>query len=71
MKIQYFPDTDTLYIDLANRPSTESEAISESLIVDLDSGGKPVGITIEQYSQTADSTAIETILPALTASIAA
>lgn len=71
MKIQYFPDTDTLYIDLANRPSTESEAISESLIVDLDSEGKPVGITIEQYSQTADSTAIETILPALTASIAA
>ena len=71
MKIQYFPDTDTLYIDLADRPSTESEVISESLIVDLDGDGKPVGITIEHYSQTADSTAIETILPALTASIAA
>ena len=71
MKIQYFPDTDTLYIDLADRPSTESEVISESLVVDLDKDGKPVGITIEHYSQTADSTAIETILPALTASIAA
>ena len=71
MKIQYFPDTDTLYIDLADRPSAESEVISESLIVDLDRDGKPVGITIEHYSQTADSTAIETILPALTASVAA
>lgn len=71
MKIQYFPDTDTLYIDLANRPSTESEVISESIVVDLDEDGKPVGITIEHYSQTADSTAIETILPALTASVAA
>lgn len=71
MKIQYFPDTDTLYIDLANRPSTESEVISESIVVDLDGDGKPVGITIEHYSQTADSTAIETILPALTASVAA
>ena len=71
MKIQYFPDTDTLYIDLADRPSTESEVISESLVVDLDRDGKPVGITIEHYSQTADSTAIETILPALTASVAA
>ena len=70
MKIQYFPDTDTLYIDLANRPSTESEVISESIVVDLDGDGKPVGITIEHYSQTADSTAIETILPALTASVA-
>ncbi len=71
MKIQYFPDTDTLYIDLANRPSFNSEVISETLTVDLDGDGKPVGITIEHYSQTADSTAIETILPALTASIAA
>ncbi|KPQ32122.1 MAG: Uncharacterized protein YuzE [Phormidesmis priestleyi Ana] len=71
MKIQYFPDTDTLYIDLADRPSTESEVISESIIVALDRAGKPVGITIEHYSQTADSTAIETILPAMTASIAA
>ena len=70
MKIQYFPDTDTLYIGLANRSSTASEVISESIIVDLDADGKPVGITIEHYSQTADSTAIETILPALTASVA-
>ena len=71
MKIQYFPDTDTLYIDLADRPSTESEVISESVVVDMDGDGKPVGITIEHYSQTADSTAIETILPALSTSVAA
>ena len=71
MKIQYFSDTDTLYIDLANRPSTESTVISESMIVDLDEAGKPVGITIEHYSQTAESTAIETVLPTLTATVAA
>ncbi len=65
MKIQYFPDTDTLYIDLASRPSTESEVINENLIVDLDDQGKPVGITIEHYSATVDSTAVETILPKL------
>ena len=71
MKIRYFSDTDTLYIDLANRPSTESEAISESLIVDFDDKGKPVGITIEDYSQTADSTTIETILSDLPQPVAA
>jgi uncharacterized protein YuzE len=65
MKIQYFPDTDTLYIDLAARPSTKSEVINESLIVDLDDQGQPVGITIEHYSATVDSTAIETIPPKL------
>ncbi len=71
MKIRYFSDTDTLYIGLADRPSTESEAISESIIVDFDDKGKPVGITIEAYSQTADSTAIETILSDLPQTVAA
>jgi len=70
MKIQYFPDTDTLYIDLADRPSVESEVVSESLIVDIDEKGKPVGITIEHYSQTADSTTIETFLPSLNSLVA-
>lgn len=71
MKIQYFSDTDTLYIDLSARPSVESEAINEDITVDLDEAGKPVGITIEHYSQTADSAAIETILPQLSSPIAA
>lgn len=65
MKIQYFSDTDTLYIDLADRRSTDSEAVNDNLVVDFDVAGKPVGITIEHYSQTADSMAIETVLPVL------
>ena len=67
MKIEYFPDTDTLYIDLADRPSATSEVINDNLIIDLDKGGKPVGITIEHYSATADSMKVETVLPQLTA----
>ena len=66
MQIQYFPDTDTLYINLADRPSVESEAIHENLVIDLDHQGVPIGITIEHYSSAVDSTAIETILPPLT-----
>jgi uncharacterized protein YuzE len=42
MKLTYFPDTDTLYIDLADRPSTESEVLNENLIIDLDNEGRPV-----------------------------
>jgi len=65
MQIQYFSDTDTLYINLADRPSVESEAIQENLVIDLDHQGVPVGITIEHYSSVVDSTAIETLLPPL------
>jgi len=63
MKLSYFPDTDTLYIDISDRPSVESEVINENLIIDLDSDGQPVGITLEHYSKTASSQAIEVDLP--------
>mgnify|MGYP006278389719 CR=1 FL=1 len=63
MKIQYFPDTDSLYIELADRVSSSSEAISDNLIVDFDAVGKPVGVTLEHYSQINDSRTIETLLP--------
>ena len=63
MKIRYFPDTDTLYIALAERDSSSSEAISDNLIVDFDAQGRPVGVTLEHYSLISDSTAIETLLP--------
>jgi uncharacterized protein YuzE len=32
MKLHYYPDTDSLYIDLAARPSTDSREIGEGLI---------------------------------------
>lgn len=63
MKLTYFPDTDTLYIDLADRPSTESEVVNDNLIIDLDSESRPVGITVEHYSQTVTTQAIEVNLP--------
>jgi uncharacterized protein YuzE len=48
---------------LADRASQSSEAITENLIVDYDDQDKPVGLTIEHYSQVADSPAIETVFP--------
>ena len=63
MKIRYVPDTATLYIALAERDSSSSEAINDNLIVDFDGQGRPVGVTIEHYSQISDSSTIETLLP--------
>lgn len=63
MKIRYFPDTYTLYIKLADRVNSSSEAVSDNLSVDFDELGKPVGVTLEHYSQISDSSTIETLLP--------
>jgi uncharacterized protein YuzE len=63
MKIRYFPDTATLTIELADRVSSTSEAVSDNLIVDTGVQGKPVGVTLEHYSQISDSSTIESLLP--------
>jgi uncharacterized protein YuzE len=54
MNIRYFPDTDTLYIDLAERPSTESQEVSEGVVLDLDDKGNLVGIDIDNASKKVD-----------------
>ena len=58
-----FPNTDTLYIDLSERPSTESDVLNENLTIDFDDEGRPVGITVEHYSQTVTIPTIEVSLP--------
>ena len=50
MKLNYHPETDSLYIDLAERPSAESREISEGVVLDYDEDGKLVGIDIDNAS---------------------
>lgn len=50
MKVNYFPDTDSLYIDLSERASTESREVSEGVVLDYDSDGNLVGIDIDNAS---------------------
>lgn len=47
MRTEFFPDTRTLYIELADRPSTCSEVLGDAVVVDLDADGLPVGVTLE------------------------
>lgn len=47
MKLNYYPDTDSLYLDLSERTSTESREISEGVVLDYDENGKLVGIDID------------------------
>lgn len=47
MKLSYHPDTDSLYIDLSERPSVESREVSGGVVLDYDLGGRLVGIDID------------------------
>jgi len=50
MKINYYPDTDSLYIDLSSRPSADSREVSDGIVLDYDVNGDLVGIDIDQAS---------------------
>lgn len=50
MKLNYHPETDSLYIGLSGRPSAESREISEGVVLDYDAEGKLVGIDIDNAS---------------------
>lgn len=46
MKIEFYPETDSMYIALSNKPSTKTIEVSESLNVDLDENDELVGLDI-------------------------
>ncbi len=50
MKLNYYPETDSLYIDLSEQPSVESREIAEGVILDYDAKGNVVGIDIDNAS---------------------
>jgi len=47
MKLNYHPDTDSLYIGLSERPSVESREVSDGVVLEYDSSGRLVGIDID------------------------
>jgi uncharacterized protein YuzE len=54
MKIKYFQDTDTLYIEFRAAEVAESRDFDENTLIDVDSKGDMCAITIEHASECAD-----------------
>ena len=54
MKISYFQDTDTLYIEFRAGDVTESKDLDENTILDVDAKGNVCAITFEHASQRTD-----------------
>ena len=51
MKLTYYPEMDSLYIDLSEQPSVDSQEISEGIVLDYDASGNLVGIDIDNASK--------------------
>ena len=51
MKLNYYPETDSLYIDMSEKPSADSREISEGIVLDYDKNGNLVGIDIDNASK--------------------
>jgi uncharacterized protein YuzE len=63
MKLHYYPETDSLYIELRATPGAETHEVAPGLNIDLDLDvdGDVVGFDIDRASRRFDLTTLETI----------
>ena len=54
MKIKYFQDTDTLYIEFRHTKVVETRDLDENMLIDLDGEGNICALTIEHAREHAD-----------------
>lgn len=60
MKLHYYPETDSLYVEFQAGSSAETLEVTDGLNVDLDAGGEVVGFDIDQASRRLDLSTLET-----------
>ena len=61
MKLHYYADTDSLYIDLSEKASVESREVSPGVVLDFDEAGHLCGIDVDRASQNLDLSRLETV----------
>ena len=61
MKLHYYPETDSLYIELKEAAGAETREIAAGLNVDLDAAGEVVGFDIDLASRRLDLSTLETV----------
>ena len=61
MKLHYYANTDSLYIDLSERRIVASRGVSPGVVLDFDEAGRLCGIDIDRASQNLDLSRLETV----------
>ncbi|MCX6842607.1 MAG: DUF2283 domain-containing protein [candidate division WOR-3 bacterium] len=59
MKFHYYPETDSLYIDLSEKKSVDSREVVPGVVMDFDADGQLVGVDIDHASKVADLSRLE------------
>ena len=59
MKLSYYPETDSLYIDLSAKTGVDSNEVAPGVVLDFDADGQLVGIDIDNASKIVDLTRLE------------
>jgi uncharacterized protein YuzE len=54
MRLEYFPDTDTLYIQLREGPGADAQEVADDIVLDFNEAGEVIGIEIEHASKRMD-----------------
>lgn len=60
MKLHYYPETDSLYVEFKAGPGAETLEVTDGLNVDLDASGDVVGFDIDHASRRVDLATLET-----------
>ena len=60
MKLHYYADTDSLYVEFKAGPGAETREVAEGVNVDLDADGEVVGLDIDHASRRLDLSTLET-----------
>ena len=61
MKLHYYPETDSLYIELNAAPGVETREIADGLNADFDADGAVVGIDIDRASAKLDLSTLDSV----------
>ena len=59
MKFHYYPETDSLYIDLSERTSMDSQEVAPGVVLDFDEEGNLAGIDIDRASKIVNLSRLE------------
>jgi uncharacterized protein YuzE len=61
VKLHYYVETDSLYIELRAGAGVEVREIADGLNADIDADGRVVGLDIDHASQLLDLSTLETV----------
>lgn len=61
MKMHYYKETDSLYIELSGKASADSNEVAPGIVVDFDTEGNIVGIDIDGASKKVDLSKLEAV----------